>query len=58
MWDEGRVIGVVTLEVADGLISEIRTVMNPHKLTLWKHSHHGRDAADSLTIHVRQRSYA
>ncbi|MBZ2195242.1 RNA polymerase sigma factor SigJ [Ruania sp. N2-46] len=35
MWDEGRVIGVVTLEVVDGLISEIRTVMNPHKLTLW-----------------------
>jgi RNA polymerase sigma factor (sigma-70 family) len=35
LWDEGRVIGVVTLEVVGGLISNIRTVMNPHKLTLW-----------------------
>jgi RNA polymerase sigma factor (sigma-70 family) len=35
LWDEGRVIGVVTLEVVGGLISDIRTVMNPHKLTLW-----------------------
>ena len=33
--DGGRVIGVVTLEVVGGLISDIRTVMNPHKLTLW-----------------------
>ncbi|GAA1430908.1 RNA polymerase sigma factor SigJ [Microlunatus lacustris] len=35
LWDDGRVIGVVTLEVVGGLISDIRTVMNPHKLTLW-----------------------
>lgn len=35
LWDEGRVIGVVTLEVVGGLISEFRTVMNPHKLVLW-----------------------
>lgn len=34
-WDEGRVIGVVTLEVTGGRISDIRMVMNPHKLTLW-----------------------
>ena len=35
VWDGGRVIGVVTLEVADGLISEIHAVVNPRKLTLW-----------------------
>jgi RNA polymerase sigma-70 factor (ECF subfamily) len=35
LWAEGGVIGVVTLEVVGGLISNIRTVMNPHKLTLW-----------------------
>lgn len=35
LWDEGRVIAVITLEVVNGLISEIRTVRNPHKLTLW-----------------------
>jgi RNA polymerase sigma factor (sigma-70 family) len=35
VWNEGRVVAVTTLEVVNGLISEIRTVRNPHKLTLW-----------------------
>lgn len=33
--DEGRIVGVVTLDVADGSISDVRIVMNPGKLTLW-----------------------
>jgi RNA polymerase sigma factor (sigma-70 family) len=35
IWDEGRIIGVVTLDVADGLVSDVRMMMNPDKLTLW-----------------------
>jgi len=35
IWDEGRITGVVTLEVADGLVSDVRMMMNPDKLTLW-----------------------
>ncbi|MFD0021574.1 RNA polymerase sigma factor SigJ [Streptomyces sp. NPDC058382] len=35
LWDEGRIIGVVTLEEAAGLVTDIRMMMNPHKLTLW-----------------------
>ncbi|GAB3386617.1 RNA polymerase sigma factor SigJ [Humibacter soli] len=33
--DEGRIIGVVTLDVADGVVTDVRLMMNPGKLTLW-----------------------
>lgn len=33
--DDGRIIGVVTLDVADGLVTDVRLMMNPGKLTLW-----------------------
>jgi RNA polymerase sigma factor (sigma-70 family) len=35
MWDEGRIYGIVTLEVAGGLVTDVRMMMNPGKLTLW-----------------------
>jgi RNA polymerase sigma-70 factor (ECF subfamily) len=35
LWDEGRIVGVVTLEVAAGLVTDVRLMMNPYKLTLW-----------------------
>lgn len=35
MWEEGRIIGVVTLETRAGLVSDIKMVMNPAKLSLW-----------------------
>ncbi|WP_134768525.1 RNA polymerase sigma factor SigJ [Nocardioides sp. 1609] len=35
LWDEGRISGVVTLDVADGLVTDVRMMVNPHKLTLW-----------------------
>lgn len=35
LWDDGRIIGVVTLDVVDGRVAELRLVMNPEKLTLW-----------------------
>ncbi|WP_313788391.1 RNA polymerase sigma factor SigJ [Subtercola endophyticus] len=35
LWDEGRIVGVVTLEVASGLITNVRMVLNPEKLSLW-----------------------
>ncbi|WP_406149571.1 RNA polymerase sigma factor SigJ [Streptomyces sp. NBC_01012] len=35
LWVEGRIIGVVTLEEASGLVTHVRMMMNPHKLTLW-----------------------
>ncbi|MDO9396802.1 MAG: RNA polymerase sigma factor SigJ [Herbiconiux sp.] len=35
LWNEGRIVGVVTLEVAVGLISDVRMVLNPQKLSLW-----------------------
>lgn len=35
LWEEGRIIGVVTLEVAAGLVTDVRMMMNPYKLTLW-----------------------
>jgi RNA polymerase sigma-70 factor, ECF subfamily len=35
MWDEGHIIGVVTLEVVGGLIANVRMVLNPDKLTMW-----------------------
>jgi RNA polymerase sigma-70 factor (ECF subfamily) len=34
-WEEGRITGVVTLEVVDGLIANVRIVLNPDKLSLW-----------------------
>ncbi|WP_308220559.1 RNA polymerase sigma factor SigJ [Humibacter sp. RRB41] len=35
LWDEGRIMGVVTLEVIAGRIANVRMVLNPDKLTLW-----------------------
>lgn len=35
LWDEGRIVGIVTLEVAGGLVTDVRMMMNPYKLTLW-----------------------
>lgn len=35
LWNEGRITGVVTLEVSGGRISEVRMVLNPEKLSLW-----------------------
>ncbi|AYG05196.1 RNA polymerase sigma factor SigJ [Gryllotalpicola protaetiae] len=35
MWNDGRIIGVVTLEVEGGLVADIKLVMNPAKLSLW-----------------------
>lgn len=35
LWDEGRIVGVVTLEVVRGLVANVRIVLNPEKLSLW-----------------------
>jgi RNA polymerase sigma-70 factor (ECF subfamily) len=35
LWEEGRIIGVVTLEVVAGLVANVRMVLNPDKLSLW-----------------------
>lgn len=35
LWEEGRIIGVVTLEVINGLIANVRMVLNPNKLSMW-----------------------
>ncbi len=35
MWDEGRILGVVTLDVVAGVVTDVRMMMNPYKLTLW-----------------------
>lgn len=35
MWDEGRIFGVVTLDVQNGVVFDVRMMMNPQKLTLW-----------------------
>jgi hypothetical protein len=34
MHEDGRVVGIVTLDVADR-ITAVRMVLNPEKLTLW-----------------------
>ena len=35
MWLDARIIGVVTLEVGEGSVREVRLVLNPEKLSLW-----------------------
>ncbi|MDJ0356287.1 RNA polymerase sigma factor SigJ [Paenarthrobacter sp. PH39-S1] len=35
LWDQGRIIGVVTLEVIASLTTDVRIVLNPEKLSLW-----------------------
>ncbi|WP_433286479.1 RNA polymerase sigma factor SigJ [Pseudonocardia sp. CA-142604] len=35
LWVEGRVVGVVTLEVTTDRVTGVRMVLNPEKLTLW-----------------------
>ncbi len=35
MWDGGRIVGVVTVIVAAGVVSDVWMVLNPDKLSLW-----------------------
>ncbi len=35
MWNEGRIVGVVTVDVRAGLVTSVRLMLNPAKLTLW-----------------------
>jgi len=35
LWDAGRIIGVVTLDVVGDAVTDLRLMMNPDKLTLW-----------------------
>ncbi len=35
IWREGRITGVVTLDVLGGLVTNVRMVVNPEKLSLW-----------------------
>ena len=35
MWEEGRIVGVITLEVGDGLVTDVKLMVNPGKLSLW-----------------------
>jgi RNA polymerase sigma-70 factor (ECF subfamily) len=35
VWEEGRVVNVITLEVRGGRVTEVRMVRNPDKLSLW-----------------------
>jgi RNA polymerase sigma-70 factor (ECF subfamily) len=34
-WEEGRIVGVVTLHVVDRAVSDVWIVVNPDKLSLW-----------------------
>lgn len=34
-WEDGRIVSVLTVEAADGRITELRMQRNPGKLTLW-----------------------
>jgi RNA polymerase sigma factor (sigma-70 family) len=35
IWDEGRIVGITTLEIQDGLVTHVRIMVNPAKLTQW-----------------------
>ena len=35
MWEDARIIGVITFEVLGGRISDVKMMLNPDKLTLW-----------------------
>lgn len=35
VWDEGHIVGVVTLDVSGGVVTDLRMVLNPHKLLSW-----------------------
>jgi RNA polymerase sigma factor (sigma-70 family) len=35
IWDEGNLVGIATLEIKNGLVTNVRVVVNPAKLTLW-----------------------
>ena len=35
IWDEGSLAGITTLDIKDGLVTDIRIVVNPAKLSLW-----------------------
>jgi len=35
LWDEGRIVGIITLDVQDGRVSSVQMMRNPDKLGLW-----------------------
>ncbi|MFB2596917.1 RNA polymerase sigma factor SigJ [Herbiconiux sp. P17] len=35
IWEEGHIVGVVTLNVVDGAVADVWIVVNPDKLSLW-----------------------
>lgn len=35
MWEAGRIVGVITMDVTTGRVTNVRIVMNPEKLSLW-----------------------
>ena len=35
IWDEGKILGIATLEVENGLVTHVRVMVNPAKLTQW-----------------------
>lgn len=35
LWEESRIVGIATFEVINGVIAQVRLMMNPNKLTLW-----------------------
>jgi RNA polymerase sigma-70 factor (ECF subfamily) len=35
IWREGRITGVVTLDVLENVVTDVRMVVNPEKLSLW-----------------------
>ncbi|WP_382303884.1 RNA polymerase sigma factor SigJ [Herbiconiux sp. UC225_62] len=35
IWEEGRIVGVVTLNVVEGAVADVWIVVNPDKLSLW-----------------------
>lgn len=37
LWEQGRIIGVVTLDVIDDRIADVRMALNPDKLSLWNY---------------------
>jgi RNA polymerase sigma factor (sigma-70 family) len=35
IWDEGKLVGIATLEIENGLVTHVRVMVNPAKLTQW-----------------------
>lgn len=36
LWEDAAIVGVVTVEVAHGVVTQIRMVLNPDKLSMWQ----------------------